>query len=189
MRQLRPLLLISLACVLALVGALTAWAEGPADPGTTTTESDTTAQPELAPADVQALIDRYRHVAWHWQRVMGRPVTLTLQHPPADPTDRIRTWKQIAARTEQVAQHPPHARAWECIHHFEGSWQDPNSPYYGGLQMDLSFQRTYGRYLLARKGTANHWTPIEQMWVAERAFRSGRGFYPWPNTARYCRLI
>ena len=33
---------------------------------------------------------------------------------------------------------------------------------------------------------ADHWTPIEQMWVAERAYRSGRGFYPWPNTARYC---
>ena len=55
--------------------------------------------------------------------------------------------------------------------------------------MDLSFQRTYGRYLLARKGTANHWTPLEQMWVAERALRAGRGFYPWPNTARYCGLI
>ena len=189
MRQLRPLLLVLLACVLALVGALAAWAEGPTDPGTTTTESETTAQPELAPADVQALIDRFRHVTWHWQRVMGRPVTLTLQQPPAEPTDRIRVWKQIAARTQQIAQHPPHARAWACIHHFEGSWRDPNSPYYGGLQMDLSFQRTYGRYLLSRKGTANHWTPLEQMWVAERAYRSGRGFYPWPNTARYCGLI
>jgi hypothetical protein len=27
------------------------------------------------------------------------------------------------------------------------------------------------------------------MWVAERAYRSGRGFYPWPNTARACGLI
>jgi hypothetical protein len=27
------------------------------------------------------------------------------------------------------------------------------------------------------------------MWAAERAHRSGRGFYPWPNTARYCGLI
>jgi hypothetical protein len=27
------------------------------------------------------------------------------------------------------------------------------------------------------------------MWVAERAHRSGRGFYPWPNTARHCGLI
>jgi hypothetical protein len=25
--------------------------------------------------------------------------------------------------------------------------------------------------------------------VAERAYRSGRGFYPWPNSARACGLI
>ena len=55
--------------------------------------------------------------------------------------------------------------------------------------MDLSFQRTYGSNLLATKGPANNWTPLEQMWVAERAHRAGRGFYPWPNTARYCGLI
>ena len=55
--------------------------------------------------------------------------------------------------------------------------------------MNLSFQRSYGGYLLSVKGTANHWGPYEQMWVAERAFKSGRGFYPWPNTARSCGLI
>jgi hypothetical protein len=55
--------------------------------------------------------------------------------------------------------------------------------------MDLPFQRRYGLSLLHRKGTANHWTRFEQMWVAERALRSGRGFYPWPLTARYCGLI
>jgi hypothetical protein len=27
------------------------------------------------------------------------------------------------------------------------------------------------------------------MWIAEKAYRAGRGFYPWPNTARYCGLI
>ena len=47
-----------------------------------------------------------------------------------------------------------------------------------GLQMDLGFQRTYGRELLRRKGTANHWTPLEQMWVAERAHRSGPRLLP-----------
>jgi hypothetical protein len=26
------------------------------------------------------------------------------------------------------------------------------------------------------------------MWVAERAYRT-RGYWPWPNTARYCGLI
>jgi hypothetical protein len=61
--------------------------------------------------------------------------------------------------------------------------------YYGGLQMDLSFQRLYGGHLLRRKGTADKWTRLEQMWVAERALRSGRGFFPWPNTARACGLL
>lgn len=84
---------------------------------------------------------------------------------------------------------PPHYSAWLCIHAGEGSWTDPYAPYYGGLQMDWSFMSSYGGALLASKGTADHWTPLEQMWVAERAYSSGRGFYPWPNTARACGLI
>ena len=83
---------------------------------------------------------------------------------------------------------PPHKAQWLCIHHYEGSWTDSGAPYYGGLQMDWDFMFTYGRKLLRSKGTADHWTPHEQMWVAERAWRT-RGFYPWPNTARYCGLI
>jgi hypothetical protein len=90
---------------------------------------------------------------------------------------------------QHLARNPPHKADWLCIHRYEASWTDSGGPYYGGLQMDLTFQRRYGGYLLARKGTAEHWTPLEQMWVAERALRSGRGFYPWPNTARYCGLI
>jgi hypothetical protein len=49
--------------------------------------------------------------------------------------------------------------------------------------------RSYAARDLLRRGWANNWSPLEQMWVAERAYRSGRGFYPWPNTARYCGLI
>jgi hypothetical protein len=120
---------------------------------------------------------------------MGRPVTRTLAQRHVDPFERIKVWKRVAVYTARVAQHPPHARAWQCIHRYEADWRDPYAPYYGGLQMDLGFQRTYGGYLLARKGTADRWTPLEQMWVAERALRAGRGFYPWPNTARYCGLL
>ena len=54
--------------------------------------------------------------------------------------------------------------------------------------MDLGFQQIYARNLLRTKGTADHWTPLEQIWTAEKAVRS-RGFYPWPNTARDCGLI
>jgi hypothetical protein len=31
-----------------------------------------------------------------------------------------------------------------CIHSHEGSWSDSGSPYWGGLQMDYSFQSAYG---------------------------------------------
>jgi len=81
-----------------------------------------------------------------------------------------------------------------CIHRFERhaqqGWRtNTGNGFYGGLQMNIAFQRTYGPDLLRKKGTADRWLPIEQIWVAERAYRSGRGFYPWPNTARSCGLI
>ena len=98
-------------------------------------------------------------------------------------------WSHRAVLVRRQALHPPHLSAWLCIHQYEGSWTDDGAPYYGGLQMDLGFQQTYGRALLVRKGTANNWTPLEQMWVAERALHAGRGFWPWPNTARYCGLL
>jgi len=80
--------------------------------------------------------------------------------------------------------------AWLCIHHYEGSWQDSGDPFWGGLQMDTGFQSTYGSDMLrAYHGNANVWHPLDQIIVAERARRSGRGYYPWPNTARYCGLI
>ena len=98
--------------------------------------------------------------------------------------------KRYQARWEKLhPPTPPHLSSWQCIHGYEGSWNDDGSPYYGGLQMDLGFQQRYGAELLKSKGTANNWTPLEQMWVAEKAYSSGRGFYPWPNTARYCGLI
>jgi len=55
--------------------------------------------------------------------------------------------------------------------------------------MDRGFMSTYASPALLARGWANVWTPLEQMWVAERAFSSGRGFGPWPNTARYCGLL
>jgi hypothetical protein len=79
--------------------------------------------------------------------------------------------------------------AWLCIHRHEGAWDDDGAPYWGGLQMDYDFMQRYGAALLRAKGTANNWTPLEQMVVAERARRSGRGYYPWPDAARLCGLI
>jgi hypothetical protein len=178
---------VLLACVWGLVAALAASADapGPSDPPT---EAESEAQPGVSDRQVQRRIDRYRHLIWYWQRVMGRPVLRTLRRPPAGPEERIATWRRVARYTRRVATRPPHLYAWTCIHRFEAAWNDGRGPYYGGLQMDLGFQRAYGAYLLQNKGTADRWTPLEQMWVAERAYRAGRGFAAWPNTARICGL-
>jgi len=183
-------LTLAFACACALVvslGAAAIRADSTPEP-TTTTETDT-GPPQFEQREIQRQIDRYRHEVWRWQRTMGNPLTRQLPNAPAEVEAKIATWKQVANDIRRRAQNPPHKRQWLCIHRFEGAWNDPNPPYYGGLQMDLSFQRAYGGKLLATKGPANNWTPLEQMWVAERAHRAGRGFYPWPNTARYCGLI
>jgi hypothetical protein len=80
--------------------------------------------------------------------------------------------------------------AWNCIHSHEGSWTDSGDPYWGGLQMDRGFMYTYGRDMIRRfGGFANVWPVWAQMAVAQRAHDSGRGYYPWPNTARMCGLL
>jgi len=136
---------------------------------------------------------KLRTETWYWQRVMGMPRSRLLGHSlGAHSVGRLQRLTAVWRRREQAAfhraQHPPHYEAWLCIHGYEGSWADSGAPYYGGLQMSLSFQRAYGGWLLQRKGTADHWTPLEQIWTAEKAHRSS-GFYPWPSTARFCGLL
>jgi hypothetical protein len=87
-----------------------------------------------------------------------------------------------------MAAHPPHRAGWLCIHRYEGGWQDSGDPYWGGLQMDRGFMQAYAPRMLLRRGWADRWSPLEQMWVAERAHH-GHGYSPWPNTARLCGLF
>ncbi|MBW3592842.1 MAG: transglycosylase family protein [Actinobacteria bacterium] len=160
------------------------------------------AMPTVAPSGVAAasgdvsavqLVDRYRKATWRWQRLMRVPLTPARQPPSSRETfrrDTVLLWHQRARRAYRQAHSPPYHEAWLCIHRYEGPWTaNTGNGYYGGLQMDIAFQRTYGSRLLVRKGPAHRWLPIEQIWVAVRAHRSGRGFYPWPNTARRCGLI
>jgi hypothetical protein len=135
-----------------------------------------------------------RDEAWRWEAVMSGPRPRYAASAERSASLRYRRsvltlWTRRASQARRQAQHPPRLKDWLCIHHYEGAWNDPNAPYYGGLQMDLGFQQAYGAALLRRKGTADHWSPLEQIWVAERAYRSGRGFYPWPNTGRWCGLL
>jgi hypothetical protein len=111
----------------------------------------------------------------------------------------LRLWQhRSAAAALAVALHAarqPAMPGWladdfNCIHRYEGSWTaNTGNGYYGGLQMDLEFQHLYGADFLARFGTADAWPSWAQLQAAARAYASGRGFGPWPNTARACGLI
>jgi hypothetical protein len=156
---------------------------------------DAAAAGHVRPAPVLERIRDYRQATWRWQRLMGVPLTRTTRAAERSRSTAFRRWvlaqwRERARSARRKAQNPPRLRAWLCIHRHEGPWNaNTGNGYYGGLQMDLRFQRTYGAALLRRKGTANRWRPLEQIWVAVRAYRSGRGFHPWPNAARACGLL
>ena len=107
--------------------------------------------------------------------------------PPAAPQEPVQA--QPAPIYEPYTG--DHLALWLCIHSREGSWTDPNPPYFGGLQMGYGFMEAYGGSLYAEKGTADHWTPDEQIGVAEAAWaKNGYGmkwlFSQWPATAPPC---
>lgn len=76
----------------------------------------------------------------------------------------------------------------KCVHEHEGAWNDPNAPYWGGFQADLSFQATYNPGAYRTYGTADHWPVVEQIEMAHNGWQA-RGWSPWPNTAAACGLL
>ncbi|HEX5467669.1 MAG TPA: hypothetical protein VFW80_01320 [Gaiellaceae bacterium] len=199
---------LMLATVITLSSAQAALADDggsePTNTDSTTTGRTTTplAEPTPEPWAETATTRRLKRRAIRYKRTARRLSRLVQRERPQvgrskDDFDTLLTyrrwlrnaWRRQAKRAKHRAHHPPHRGAWKCIHQFEGPWDDPNAPYYGGLQMDLDFQRAYGLRLLRHKGTADRWAPFEQMWIAERALADGRGFYPWPLTASRCGLI
>jgi hypothetical protein len=175
-----------LACCCCSIG-------GGATQAKAATGAKSTAQHHAALVWLGRQISGYQQATWRWERLMGVPLVqsegrMLTEMSMTDVERAVRLWERRAAAARRQAEHPPHKAAFLCIHHYEGSWTDSGGPYYGGLQMDLGFQKTYAPWLVRAKGTANHWTPLEQIWTAEKAARS-RGFWPWPNTARFCGLI
>jgi hypothetical protein len=144
--------------------------------------------------EVLRKIKRYQRATWRWERLMGVRRTPTRKrylrvHNLEYRIFVMHRWRRRAVRAKRRAHNPPHEGAWRCLQRHEGAWSDATDPYWGGLQMDRTFMRQYAPRHLLRRGWANRWTPIEQMWVAERALRAGRGFYPWPHTGRTCGLM
>lgn len=186
-----------LACGLLLACAGLTTAAAAAVTKTTATTSTKTAQSAHRQQSTLAYwsrhIRRFRAGTRRWLTVIrGRPAasasrSLSAAHSLGGLRRLALVWRHREHAAWWRANHPPDLRGWLCIHHYEGSWADSGGPYWGGLQMDLSFQATYGGWLLRHKGTANHWSALEQIWVAVRASRT-RGFSPWPSTARSCGL-
>lgn len=126
----------------------------------------------------------------------------TVYHPNLKKRNRwLAALKFLEERRDAAwtIMHPPptHApisqfflNAFTCIHGYEGAWNaNTGNGYYGGLQMDLGFQSRYGSDFMEKWGTADNWPAWAQLTAAVRAYKEGRGFYPWPNTARACGLI
>jgi hypothetical protein len=96
----------------------------------------------------------------------------------------------VVVASSQKYLHESGLGPWGCIHRYEGAWDsNTGNGYYGGLQMDYAFMKKYGASYLRQWGTADKWPVWAQIDAARRARDSGRGYYPWPNTARMCGLI
>lgn len=164
---------------------------------------------------LQRGINFYRQATWRWQLEALRQPTRTSYterraHSVVYLRWVLRLWYHRWLAAKQHATNPPHLGEWLCIHsgikggrwspkleylgggiivgQGEAPWHYDGGTYDNGLQMDSGFQSDYGARLLRSVGPGYKWSPWQQMWVAEKAYRT-RGFYPWPNTARACGLI
>ena len=119
----------------------------------------------------------------------------------SDDAEYLRWMRDLWQRPRRAGRAPaPSTRrtalAWLCIHRFErnpeqGWTTRTGNGYYGGLQMDISFQRTLRRASsCAARGTANRWT-AGRADVGRQSAPTGAAAAStrWPNTARYCGLI
>lgn len=130
----------------------------------------------------------WARAAHGWQKTAERRGALAswLQHRLSI---RVREVLKLHKRFHAAPSRPPHYSEWLCIHDGEGSWTaNTGNGFYGGLQfMQGTWERNGGLKYASRADLA---TPLEQMWVAESAWReSGGSFSQWPNTARYCGLL
>jgi len=156
--------------------------------------------PKAAPprAPLARRLDSERRLALRLERIYpGHTLRRTRSTEAASAAAALLLWQsREAAAALRVASHSHPAlpdrllSAFGCIHSYEGAWSsNTGNGYYGGLQMDVGFQRLYGAEFLRRWGTADNWPAWAQLEAAVAAYRAGRGFWPWPNSARLCGLI
>ena len=148
-------------------------------------------------ARLYARVSYSRRLALSLRQIYPGHVTRSFASARApSPRANLRLWQRRSASAALVvSEHEPAIPArlhdsFLCIHRFEGSWNaNTGNGYYGGLQFDRTFQIQYGPEFVERFGTADNWPVWAQLQAAVRAYQSGRGFTPWPNTARVCGLL
>lgn len=159
------------------LGGLTAVAVAGADDPPAVTVTETVVQTETVAVDRRLS----GHGVWFWHR---------RAHSNWQEARQARQ----AVRRAVGAPYGTHwlERAFLCLRSHEASWTGTDSAtgrtYFGGLQMDRTFQRTYGGEFYRAFGTADRWPISVQIAVGIRAYLAGRGFGPWPNTRRACGL-
>ena len=96
--------LLACACALSALVSATAFGAGsdppPPDQAPAMTTEDgqetETGAPQPDPSVFHRIIQRHRREAWHWERVMGRPLTRQLAHAPTEAEQRMEAWRRLA---------------------------------------------------------------------------------------------
>lgn len=126
--------------------------------------------------------------AWRWQKVLEHRARKAAER-------RVNALRAHNRRLQRELAASGPSWGWlaaaDCIYREErgaDGWEtNTGNGYYGGLQADRSFQRTYGGTYYSRWGTANNWPWWAQLHMGFNGW-AARGWQPWPNTSKECGL-
>lgn len=154
------LLLVPIVCLVLLVALVVILVDRSDDRAPT--RVGTTSQTTVPPLDPA-------HTTGPDVTMPTTTTTVVVRLIPKARTAPTGVWDQL-----QGCECPP---GWHC---------NTGNGYFGGLQMDMAFWRTYGGLEFApRPDLASR---EQQIVVAERG-RADRGYQPWPSCARRLGLI
>ena len=135
----------------------------------------------------------YRADTRHWLTVIrGRPPAASSRSLASSLLARAARAARTALAASRASprggtrSHPPELRAGTASTTTRAAGRTPDAPYWGGLQMDYSFQADVRRLAPEAQGDGGS--------LERRSRRSGpacepgasAGSRPWPNTAHYC---
>jgi len=202
----RPALITAAACVLAAAAADPAAAASQPDqraPASAVTDAGD-ADPAPATTALRPVGSIRREIRWARRHALRNARRAALPLPRhghaerhavtrADLVDILNRWERRLRHYRRAYAHRlPIIDGLLCIHGYEGAWDAVSATvptYYGGLQMDATFEEAYGPDVLAyRGGHANTWPRHDQLMVAVRGYKV-RGYTPWPTAAAACGLL